>query len=89
MKINKCLWNYQNKRLQEQLLQACKRLDEHEQAITNFKRSEFLLCFCFVIIVIIIYLRKKHKGHIRCLLNNTNKCPKSKNLPGLHMPVFA
>jgi len=42
-----CLWNYQNKALQGQLLQVCKQLEQHEQAIANFKKSEFFLLLLF------------------------------------------
>jgi len=34
---------YQNKALQSELLQVCKRLREHEQAIQNFKKSNVLV----------------------------------------------
>jgi len=36
---------YQNKALQVELLQACKRLNDHEQAIASFKKSEFSFRF--------------------------------------------
>jgi len=40
------LWTFQNKALQSKLLQVCKRLEEHEHAVENFKRSNY----CFFVV---------------------------------------